>query len=218
MSGSSRKELIDILKDKYREIKPGIEKRLLEFKKIADDTDKEIFGELCFCILTPQSKAFVCDAIIADLKKTKLLYEGDEEQIRPYVKKARFYKNKTRYIIEARANLSRSGRIKLKEAVDFSDPAGAREWLVKNIKGIGYKEASHFLRNIGLGESLAILDIHILRKLFALGVISEVPKSLTKQKYLQIEAKMKTFSGYIGIPLAHMDLLFWSMAAGRIFK
>ncbi|GAJ17855.1 unnamed protein product, partial [marine sediment metagenome] len=29
------------------------------------------------------------------------------------------------------------------------DEIKLREWVVKNFKGLGYKEASHFLRNIG---------------------------------------------------------------------
>jgi N-glycosylase/DNA lyase len=81
--------------------------------------------------------------------------------------------------------------------------------------GIGYKEASHFLRNIGLGDSIAILDIHILRRLRSLGVINEVPRTLTRKKYLEIEVLMRDFSGRVKIPLAHMDLLFWSMATGK---
>jgi len=43
------------------------------------------------------------------------------------------------------------------------------EWLVKNLTGLGYKEAGHFLRNIGSGK-IAILDRHILRNLHALAL------------------------------------------------
>jgi N-glycosylase/DNA lyase len=94
----------------------------------------------------------------------------------------------------------------------------ARDWLVENIKGIGYKEASHFLRNIGFGENLAILDVHILRNLKKVGVIKELPKSITKKRYLNIENKFKKFSDRIKIPMAHLDLLFWSLETGKIFK
>ena len=83
---------------------------------------------------------------------------------------------------------------------------------------MGYKEASHFLRNIGLGKDLAILDRHILRNLQNLGVINEIPKTLSKNKYLEIEEKMRVFSKNIGIPLDHLDLLLWFKQTGRIFK
>ena len=100
----------------------------------------------------------------------------------------------------------------------FADPAEAREWLVANIKGMGYKEASHFLRNIGLGENLAILDRHILKNLVLLGVINEAPASLSKRIYLEIEGKMAAFSQETKIPMGHLDLLLWYKEAGEVFK
>jgi N-glycosylase/DNA lyase len=96
-------------------------------------------------------------------------------------------------------------------------PTEKREYLVKNVKGLGLKEASHFLRNIG-HNNLAILDRHILKNLHKLGVIEEVPRSLTKKAYLDIEEKFKRFSKKIGITMDELDLLFWSMETGKVFK
>jgi N-glycosylase/DNA lyase len=90
-------------------------------------------------------------------------------------------------------------------------------FLVKNFKGFGMKEASHFLRNTGHFD-LAILDRHILRNLLELGVIEEVPESLSAKNYLAIEEKMKDFSNQIGIPFAHLDMLLWAKEAGEVFK
>jgi N-glycosylase/DNA lyase len=89
---------------------------------------------------------------------------------------------------------------------------------VENVKGLGYKEASHFLRNIGLGEDLAILDRHILKNLGLLGVIDEVPSSPTKRLYLEIERKMAAFSKEAKIPMGQLDLLLWYKEAGEVFK
>jgi len=80
------------------------------------------------------------------------------------------------------------------------------------------KEASHFLRNIGLGKDLAILDRHILKNLKEYGVINEIPKSITKKVYIAIEDKMREFSKRINIPMDELDLLFWSKETGIIFK
>ena len=74
----------------------------------------------------------------------------------------------------------------------FENSFAARDWLVNEVKGYGFKEASHFLRNIGLGEDLAILDRHILKNLARVGVIDEVPSSMTEKNYKEIEEKMKT--------------------------
>ena len=89
---------------------------------------------------------------------------------------------------------------------------------MQNIRGLGYKEASHFLRNIGLGEDIAILDRHILRNLAMIGLIEDTPNSMSRKKYLQIEGEMAEFAKQIRIPLSHLDLLFWYKETGEIFK
>ena len=128
------------------------------------------------------------------------------------------YKNKTNYIIEARKMFSKNENIRVKGELDIQNILKTRTWLVENVKGIGYKEASHFLRNIGFGKDLAILDIHILKNLKKYGVTKDIPKTLTKIKYFEIENKLKIFSEKIRIPMSHLDLLFWSLETGKIFK
>lgn len=93
-----------------------------------------------------------------------------------------------------------------------------REWLVGKVLGIGMKEASHFLRNIGLGKDLAILDRHILINLKEYDVIKEIPRYITRKVYIDIEDKMKKFSKLMSIPMDELDLLFWSKETGMIFK
>lgn len=56
---------------------------------------------------------------------------------------------------------------------------------------MSYKEASHFLRNVGFGEDVAILDRHILRNLERLAVIDEIPKTLSPKLYLEIEDRLE---------------------------
>src|SRR6267143_178578 len=114
---------------------------------------------------------------------------------------------------------SSSDRQKMVEELrSFYNPFELREWFVENVKGLGYKEASHFLRNIGHGEEFAILDRHILRNIKKLGLVEEIPTSLTKKKYLDIEERLRHFSKEIDIPMADLDLLFWSKETGWVFK
>ena len=80
------------------------------------------------------------------------------------------------------------------------------------------KEASHFLRNIGFGKEIAILDRHILKNLKRVGVIDEIPKTISRKKYLEMETKMSNFCNKIGISMAELDLLFWSEETGEILK
>lgn len=202
----------------YRDKKNDIRRRLAEFKHAWAGSDKRIFAELCFCICTPQSKAVHCDKAVSALAGTGMLYRGDVCRVRQGLKAVRFPNNKARYIVETRKKLASSRGVSIKKRISGKDVIATREWLVKNVKGIGYKEASHFLRNIGFGADLAILDVHILKNMVKHGIISEAPKSMTRKKYLELEGRLKEFSKRIGIPMAELDLLFWAMETGHIFK
>lgn len=89
---------------------------------------------------------------------------------------------------------------------------------MENVKGIGYKEASHFLRNIGYEENFAILDRHIVKNLRLMGVIEEIPDSLSKRRYFDIEKRMREFSRAIEIPMSHLDFTLWYKETGEILK
>jgi len=210
---------VNELISKYKKKRLDIKLRLEDFKMMMNEPDEKIFSELSFCICTPQSRAESCNLVIKALENNKILFTGTSRQIRPFMNPVRFADNKAEYIIEARKLFSDKGRINIKNRIkSFTNPFDAREWLLNNVKGFGMKEASHFLRNIGMGEDLAILDRHILKNLYEYGVIEEIPDNLTKNKYLEIEQKMKEFSRIINIPMAELDLLFWSEETGRIFK
>ena len=204
----------------YKKIKPQIRKRIGEFSRIHKSSDEKIFSEMCYCILTANANALRCNEAIGQLEKSGLLLKGEARNIRPVIRgKARFHNKKADYIVGARKLFSQNGSLDIKSRLDPKDIFSVREWLVENIKGFGYKEASHFLRNIGLGKDIAILDRHILANLKKYGVIHTIPSSLgSKRIYLDIEEKMKGFSKKTGIPLEDMDLLFWSIQTGFVFK
>lgn len=202
--------MIKKLKTEYNQKKQTIKQRLKDFENIKGN---DLFYELCFCLLTPQSNAYKCDECINILKENNFLYK-DVKNIKDILKtKTRFYKNKSNYLIEFK---SKSDFI-LNELKKIKDNKEKREFLVKNVKGLGYKESSHFLRNIGC-KNLAILDRHILKNLQKYKVINNVPKTLNKRQYLSIEDKFYNFSKKIKIPMDELDLLFWSMETGRVFK
>ncbi|GAH98920.1 unnamed protein product, partial [marine sediment metagenome] len=174
--------------------------------------------ELCFCILTPQSKAIYCDEAVKELVRSGLLLKGEKSDIKANLRRVRFPNSKASYLIAARKAFKNSRRFDIKSKIDEGNIFKTREWFVKNIKGLGYKEASHFLRNIGFGNDIAILDIHILRSLKRYRIIKKIPSLINRKIYLNVENKMRGFSLKIGIPLQELDLLFWSEQTGFIFK
>ena len=211
---------LEEIKKLYERRKKDIERRLKEFKELFErSSDDRIFAELIFCLLTPQSRAKKCWEVVENLMEKGLLLGGDHGEVLRELEGVRFRKRKAWYVIEARKTFASGGKIRMKDTIrNFSSPGEAREWLVKNVKGMGYKEASHFLRNIGMGEDFAILDRHILKNLKVLGIIDSIPRSMTKKRYMKIEGRMRRFSREIGIPMSHLDLLFWSKETGEVFK
>jgi len=208
------------LQELYSSVQSKTLSRLNEFRQIRKmGSEKEIFAELVFCLLTPQSRAKTCWDAVKNLIHKNLLLKGNVNRLSKEIQEARFKYKKAGYIVEARKQFLINGKLTIKlRIMQFSDVYDAREWLVQHVKGIAYKEASHFLRNIGLGKNLAILDRHILKNLKLLGVIEEVPGSLSRKRYLEIEKKMKEFAKRIKIPVSHLDLVLWYKETGEIFK
>ena len=187
----------------YRKRSKEIKARLREF-----ETNKDIFQELCYCLLTPGTSAFRADSAIKELSERRLLSIGNERQISNVLKKKiRFHNTKAKNIVMARKNF--------KEISCNLE----REWIVQNVKGLGWKEASHFLRNIGKGRNLAIIDRHILKNLKEFGFIDKVPETVSSRKqYLGYEERVREFSRKSGIPMEELDLLLWSKETGTVFK
>lgn len=203
--------------ERYAQKKPEIEKRLQDFKNVYSTySEKDLFAELAFCLLTPQSKAKLCWRAVEKLKENGKLYDGTQQEVLSWLAGVRFNVGKSSYVVEARKLFHNGSDFAVREMLP-GDARQARDWLVENVKGMGMKEASHFLRNIG-HEELAILDRHILKHLHMNGVIEEVPKSISPKQYLDIEQKFAAFSAEKGIPMDHLDLLWWSEEAGEIFK
>lgn len=209
-----------MLHAEYDAKRAEIEARLQDFRRVGQLTDEHLFEELSFCILAVQTRARVSDAAVAGLRKAGLLWSGDAPRIAAFLRRrTRFHNHKAAFIVLARERFFPEGEGKLATALDsFPTSKEARAWLVREIDGLGLKEASHFLRNTGRGEDLAILDRHILRNLIRHGVLRRMPRTLTPKRYLEIETRVERFSEDVGIPMAALDLLFWSRETGEIFK
>ena len=203
----------------YKKIKPEIVNRISEFRKIWKEADnKALFVELAFCLFTPQSSARQCWKAVNILLEKNLLFTGNWEDISREINLVRFRNNKSKYLIEARERFLSHGE-GIRESLEcHKEQFQKRAWLVKNIKGMGLKEGSHFLRNIGIGTDLAILDRHILKNMKLLRVIDDIPKSLSEKIYLSLEEKLSEYSKRVNIPMEHLDFVLWYKEAGEVFK
>jgi N-glycosylase/DNA lyase len=198
------------LREQFELRKDEIRARLDDF---SNPKMNDIFYEMCFCILTPQSNAKKCWNAVLELKEKDFLHKGEINVEFILKSNTRFHNNKSKYIELAKSNFKEI----FNKIFTTTDSKELRLWLVDNIKGYSFKEASHFLRNIGY-KNLAILDRHILKNIILLGMIPELPKTLTKNRYLEIEDKISNYCEDIEISMDELDLLLWSIEAGEVFK
>lgn len=203
---------IDSLQREFREKRTAIRRRLDDFRRVPPE---EYFFELAYCLLTPQSSARNAGAAVETLRAAHCFDRPDETAaiLRRTTQYVRFHNTKAAHL--ARAWKGFPDVAEQLAAAKSGDTL--REWLVKNVCGLGLKEASHFLRNIGYRD-LAILDRHILRNLKAHGVLSAIPESLTPRRYRSIENRFSRFAASVGITMDELDLLFWSRETGTILK
>ncbi|MBU2638175.1 MAG: N-glycosylase/DNA lyase [Nanoarchaeota archaeon] len=203
------KEINKIRKEKEHIIKS----RLSEFKLTYNKGNKEIFKELCFCILTANASAK--GGIKAIEALGNLIFTGSEKEISNKLHKCgyRFWRKRANYIVETRKRIG----INLKCHIENKNHEELRNFFVEKAKGIGMKEASHFLRNIGFNH-YAILDKHIVNCLHETKVIESNEKPKNKKHYLEIEAKMNAYSRKVKIPMDELDLILWSHKTGEILK
>lgn len=209
------------LKTLYKEKRDEIDLHIINnFMYSLDQEPKDVLREMLFCVCTPQTdahKGWKASGLIID---RNIYLNPSEDLIASTMREAgvRFHKNKARAAFKMITDFYPDIKMKIKSLINEGDIVYTRNHLAKVIKGWGLKEASHFLRNVGYGEYVAILDRHILRRLVDQEVIDEIPKVLDKNTYLEIEQKMLRYSKDINVPMTALDLLFWYQSKGEFFK
>ena len=188
-----------------------IQNRLKEFQAIDKKNDEELFSELAFCILTANFNAERTIKIQQSLGKSFLV--SSEEELSNQLRSLghRYPNTRAKYIVEARNKLQ-----ELKTLLDNKNEIEIRAWLAKNIKGLGMKESSHFLRNIGF-KNVAIIDFHIL-DILERHRLANKPKTLTPKKYIEIEQILTDIAKKLDISLAELDLRLWYLETRKVLK
>lgn len=211
---------IEKIKYVHRERSAEIRKRLAEFRSIrTSGSDAEIWEEMVFCFFTGGCSARMGLRSIEAVRP--YLRDGSWATLRDALSGVHRYPNaRSRYVVESREFLEKNIDFKIKAKLEsFDHDLERRDWLVKEkgIKGLGYKEASHFLRNIGY-KGYAILDKHVLRCLAELKIIDDPKPPNTRSKYLSVENRLRSLTDATGIDFDEMDLVLWSMKTGEILK
>lgn len=194
-----------------------------------EGAESDLFLELLYCLLTAQTKFYSAARVVEELKydelfETRLFSSSDKDLITflsPILKKhiIRFHNNKSANIVSARNVFIQNKKYRFHDLLDgFDSVFEMREWLIANIRGFSYKEASHFLRNIGFGQNIAILDRHVLRILDWVGVLDEDVSVLSPKKYLEVEQILLNFSKFLGISVDRLDFLLFVLSKREMEK
>ncbi|MCY3973703.1 MAG: hypothetical protein OXF52_05845 [Candidatus Dadabacteria bacterium] len=211
------------LKKSLSEKRSEIRKKLAGFRRVIKHADDaEIFEELAFCIFTAGASARMGLKSIAAVRPV-IMSARSEKQFSRLLKKNgahRFPNERARYLLHTRNYLRDTHGMEMRRLImSFDDPDKRRAFFAEtpDIKGIGFKEASHFLRNIGLG-GYAILDKHIMNCLFEMGVVDDPAPPARGKRYLEIEGALRRYAKRHGFDMDEMDLLLWSEKTGAILK
>ena len=199
--------------------------------------EEELWKELCFCILSGNvsyelatstteklyEKGFLdYDWILKSSSAFSKMFEFlDSSNFEPRKKngdlrKYRYPKKRAQEIVKAARTIYSSNSIK-QILIDDEDDVNIRSYFYHNISGLGIKESSHFLRNIGFTDSLAIIDVHVMNFLKELYLVEKIDNStLSEKNYIIIERIIQNLSDYHGLNLAIFDLAIWYYMRSKV--
>ncbi len=211
---------IENIKRVHAERRDEIRRRLKDFEAVwGKGSDLNLLEEMVFCFFTGGCSARMGLNSLEAVKP--ILLTGDQTEIASALVGHHRYPNaRAGYVVHSRDFLREHFNLKLRKKLgSFECRLERRDWLVreKGIKGLGYKEASHYLRNIGF-KGYAILDKHVLNCLAELKIIDEPKPPNTRSRYLMVEEKLKQLTEMTQIDFDELDLVLWSMKTGVILK
>ncbi|MCH7662643.1 MAG: hypothetical protein IH859_02085 [Chloroflexi bacterium] len=207
-----------------------IEKRFAEHKDWKRMHESTLWKQLCLCILSSNVNFESAKSALKHLTRTGflnsefILNKSSSQKIiacelaKPLylpqkidgtLRKYRFPKIRSKNIVDAAFTIYGDG-VSLRNTLhDLSSEIDARNFIAKNISGLGLKESSHFLRNIKFSTSLAIIDVHIVSFLEDLGLILFDKRVISQNEYLLLERLMQKISELNGMNLSILDNAIW---------
>jgi len=192
----------------------------------SDATEERLLFELILAVLGSQNRYEVALRFSEEIQKNGLLKSQTKSvdeltiEIQDILSKAlkidgkftkyRFPNAKAKYIAYDLLYLQSCGGLKSLFA-QTDNIANVRAFFVKEIKGMGPKQSSHFLRNVGYSNEFAVLDVHILRYMHIQGIIEETyTKAIgTLKQYEKLEALLIDFLKYMKYPIGFVDQAIW---------
>ena len=217
----------------YSELMESFKRR----KRWNEMSENDLWEQLCLCILSsnvPYELALSAFRHLCDMQLLRpewiircrnadqqIAYELSKGIYMPRKKdgsyrKYRFPNIRAENIVNAAKILDQMDYSLLEILRTSNSEREARDFLVKNVPGIGLKEASHFLRNIGYSISLAIIDSHVIAFLIEIGAISQKrAKTVTPGIYTRLEKILQDMCERLDLNLSIFDMAIWQYMRGK---
>lgn len=197
------------------------------------NSENKLLSELVLCILSSQEKYEVALAMMKSLRKENILripknksefreikseikstlknpvcFKSNEKE---YSRRLRFFVKKTEYIIDTLENIYLND-LTIKTILKQEDCIQeTRKNIINYSYGLGPKQASMFLRNIGYHSEFAVLDKHVIDFMRILGLTCITDNSFSNlTSYQKIETKLKSYADTYNVNLLHLDLAIWT--------
>jgi N-glycosylase/DNA lyase len=218
----------------------NLEPAVLRLSKVINDknisawselTEDDLWYELIACILGSQTKYELAQAFTKHLQTSHILdFEIMKNDFNNFEQKLidtlsqkiifnfnnitvtqryRYPRSKANYIRRTGESIYNNSSLR-NLLLEYNNPFDTRKLLISNAVGIGPKQASLFLRNIGYADNLAILDVHVLRYMSLLHLFSFPVKNIgITSIYERVESILRKYAETLNTKLSNLDLAIW---------
>ena len=162
--------------------------------------------------LDPFSECWRDDDLFHKITATLKLPQFEPRRADGSLRRYRFPKRKAAIIVEARKWVR--SRKPLEECLLYWDDPKDRRRILLGCPGLGLKSASWLLRNLGMGDELAVLDVHLVRALQdakRIGNDIRLPRD-----YYAVEKAFLDWCHELNAPSAEFDLFIWEWQRGTL--
>lgn len=91
----------------------------------------------------------------------------------------------------------------------FDEIESARGWFIAHASGLGPKQASMFLRNVGASYDLAVLDRHVINYMMIVGLTADPTPVRRLADYRRDEIILRDHAAGVGLPVGFLDWAVW---------
>jgi N-glycosylase/DNA lyase len=121
----------------------------------------------------------------------------------------RFPSSKAHQLARTRAAVTNAAGTLTSLINSFESPTAAREWFSTFAPGVGPKQASMFLRNVGLSYELAVLDRHVISYMHAQELLSSEESLARLVSYSRVEERLSSHAAQMGHEVGYLDWAIW---------